>query len=113
MKKLHSLIRLWKCKKGFTLMEALVTIMVFSVLMLAVTTMISTSLRLTAIYFQRGATVQDNANNAILGRIADDDDNATETDAKIIISVIGTEISVDIDVTILQNDNFIAFRPIE
>jgi prepilin-type N-terminal cleavage/methylation domain-containing protein len=55
-----------KCKKGMTLTESLASILIFSILMLTVTTMIVTSLRMTGIYTARAETQQRNANLTVL-----------------------------------------------
>jgi prepilin-type N-terminal cleavage/methylation domain-containing protein len=89
-------------KKGFTLVECIAAVMVFAVLMLAVGTMISTSLAISAMFMQNGRAWQDQANNVMRGI------GTPETG---IITIAGGGINVTIPVTVRSNETFTGFFP--
>jgi Tfp pilus assembly protein PilV len=91
-----------KSEKGITLAENLAAILVFSVLMLALTTLIAFSLRLTGSYVADANRWQDNANSAVL-----EPSGGTPGDT---VTISGTGINVTIPI-IKSDDDFIAFYP--
>lgn len=124
MKKLRiqrlDLIKRLKSKKGVTLVETLATILVFTVLVAAVATMISASLRITRLYFQRATEYQENANDAMLGEEIQLRPNRTPasvpmlTEAPGVLTISGAGIDeITIPVIILQDGTLVAFRPTE
>jgi Tfp pilus assembly protein PilX len=106
MKKIAALL---KSRRGESLMESIVSIMVFTILVAAVTTIISVSLRITSTA-TREATDMQNAANAALQGIDDTGRSPVERAIPIIFTVDGTALP-PITVIEASNGDFIAFRP--
>lgn len=100
-------------QKGESLMESIASILIFNILMLAVATMIKTSLRITEYSTTSAATRQEQANNFIL------ENYPTSTDTPKLelrerasdVTYVSHNINVDIDVTYYDDGTFQAFTP--
>ena len=90
MKKLTAdLARVLRCRKGESLMESIISILLFTVLMAAVTTMIMLSLRITGNYTATASGEQERVNDSVL-----EADHTVEG----LLTITGTGIDVEIEV---------------
>jgi hypothetical protein len=112
MKKyLQTLKRVLRHKGGETLMEGIVSLLIFTLLIAAVTLMLNWSLRETSATIREGNAMQKLADDALLG------ENVTTTDVLITLTVttededgdpVDNPIPITIDIT---DDEFVAFFP--
>jgi len=91
-------------KRGETLMEGILSILIFTVLVASITTMIIVSLRITAVSTEAAEERQAEANAVLTGTAADEisDDTVDFTINGIVFSI---------DVTVYETDDFLAFEP--
>ncbi|MCL2084961.1 MAG: hypothetical protein FWH06_06880 [Oscillospiraceae bacterium] len=93
-------------KRGETLMEGIASLLVFSILLAAVTMMINWSLGVTADSAAEATEMQNKANEVILGEYDG------QRDTELILSVEGRLISIPVTVTDNMADGgFFAFKP--
>lgn len=93
-----------KTNKGETLIEILVSFLIFAILMMAVTAMIITSLRITGDYTAAASGQQVNANVGLLEKAELVPEDHTFT-------ITGNGINVAVKVKISQEGNLKAFYP--
>ena len=96
--------RKFKCKKGESLVESIVSLFIFTTLMVAVTTMIAAALRVTGNYTEAAYAQQVSANVVLL-------ENTSPMEIKLTITGGGID-DVEIPVNILREGNFAAFSPV-
>jgi Tfp pilus assembly protein PilV len=100
-----------KSRRGETLMEGLVSILVFTILLSAVTLMIMTSLRVTGFSTREAGAMQEAANNALSGS-ADLASACANGDPCISTSINFGIVSGIVSVKVVEWDNeFTAFAP--
>jgi lipopolysaccharide export LptBFGC system permease protein LptF len=110
--KMRSII---KNTRGESLLEGIVSILIFTVLIATVTVMISTSLRITSGSLQRATEWQANVNtvneDAVEGSGGDDETITLEI--TINNGSVAIEVSIDVDITIHEQEDggFFAFAP--
>jgi Tfp pilus assembly protein PilV len=103
-----------KNKRGESLMESIVSILVFSILMAAVTTTVVVSLRITGTAIREAQDMQAAANDAMMGidmgagGVPRSNADRTRT---ITFTVAGGTDTIDITVFETRNGDFIAFEP--
>lgn len=102
-----------RSNKGETLMETIVSLIILSILLLAVTTMIQTALRMTSISIQNAEGTQDNVNFVILSEYTLSEYSDSGELAEITFTVSGMGISASHDIILNKEGNIIAFTPKE
>lgn len=96
-------------QKGESLMESIASILIFNILMLAVATMIKTSLRITEHSTASASSRQEQANDFI---IEDYDSTLVPSDTRLVLQdTSGLGIGVKIDVKFYDDGTFQAFTP--
>lgn len=90
--------------KGESLMESVASLLIFSILMMAVATMITASLRITSASTKDASERQDAVNKGIM----EDYDTTPTNDT---LTFEGTGINVTIPVEISDEDGYVAFIP--
>jgi membrane-bound ClpP family serine protease len=92
--------------RGETLMESIVSILVFSILMAAITVTISASLRITAFAVREARNMQNAANRVLAESTCDGEGDGCDTG---VISFAG----IDIGVVFAKGEeyNFVSFAP--
>ena len=98
-----------KSKSGETLMEGIVSILVFTVLIAAITTMISVSLRITSRATENADIMQANANAALAGDLLAAD--VSVIDGEDIVLKIGDTTVSTVPITIYKAGGFVSFDP--
>jgi Tfp pilus assembly protein PilV len=98
----RSFFSILKSRSGETLMEGMISILVFTILLTAVTSIIAASLRITSTATREAAAMQEAVNDVLEGDGENRDDSITFT-------VNGETITVDITET--KKAGFIAFTP--
>lgn len=92
-------------KKGESLVEGLVSLLVFSVLMMAVTMMINTSLRMTAASTADASAKQESFNNAVFEQYT------TPAAVNLLLQTSGSAIDVSVPVYLSNDGTYVSFSP--
>ena len=100
-------LKFLKGTSGESLMESIISILVFIVLIAAVTLMILVSLRITSAATHAADIRQAQANAVLTG--LDDEADLTFTSGEVGLTISGNTYYVD--VTVSYTENFIAFKP--
>jgi hypothetical protein len=103
----HRLRAVLKCKKGETLMESIASILIFTVLVAAITMMITLSLRITSVSVGASEGMQARVNAVLTG---DDAITGPPADGIVIFHLSPTN-AVNVNVSIFTMDGFTAFEP--
>lgn len=98
---LIKLQRALKNKKGETLMETVISICLFTIIMLAVTMLLSSSMRMTGAAIQDAETLSDANNKAIAGEYAGD---------AAALTISADSFSVSQPVTVSNENGVLAFK---
>jgi Tfp pilus assembly protein PilV len=93
------------CKKGESLVESVVSILIFTLYMSAVTAMLATALRITAVSAVTAQALQETANNVIMGNAY-----AANPDTLTFTASSGAAFTVAVPVNITEG-HLIAFEP--
>jgi Tfp pilus assembly protein PilV len=100
-----------KASRGETLVEGIVSILVFTILIATVTMTIMVSLRMTSASNRAAEAMQESVNAAMDGTARPDQDFDQRSET-IQLQISGTSSTLPpIDVTITEVDGFIAFAP--
>jgi hypothetical protein len=100
--------------RGETLLEGVISLLVFTLLIIAVTLMLNWAIRETSSSIREGNDIQNEANNALLGNTADEPDtfilSVTIPDEPFPIPIPIPVLKTDFDQS-GEDDDFIAFYP--
>lgn len=107
-KSMSKILAILQNQNGETLVESVVSILVFAILMLAVSTMITFSVRMSNSYTRDGRDGQDAANLGIL--VTPPSPVATP---KLTLKIEGDSTEIEIDLVVYNEGGFIAFAPDE
>lgn len=96
-----------RSNKGETIMEGIVSLLVLSILLLVVTTMIQTALRMTSVSIQNAKESQDVFNDVALSEYSDSE----SAEITFSFSFSGTSMSAAHDIIVNKDGGIIAFAP--
>jgi len=110
---IQTIKKIFRSNKGETLVESIVSLLILSILLLAVTTMIQTALRMTSASAQKARGVQEDTVNPVI--LADYRDSENDVAITFEATAIEGEYNIEAkhNVVFNQDGGLIAFSPAE